>query len=246
MAATHFNAMVLTLFCGDANNMGLLNRTCLQLAEEGITVPEDFKEFNDNGMMAIFTNLLKPPKVPATSTAACAAETLQEIQAYEVSAKSKMQLKGGRLIAKFYNEVKRPLDPDNMSWPVIKRFLEQWKALVERKKADHGQPPKLTKNQAVHKWVNSFVLHLSQKVGVCNAPLNYIVRAIAAVDPFPPACQVGDLYSIETGSIDGDLTPRMPHNHPLFKVDNGLTFDMIKMSVRGHDVAATIAPFHCG
>jgi hypothetical protein len=26
-------------------------------------------------------------------------------------------------------------------------------------------------------------------------------------------------------------------------VDNGLTFDMIEMSVRGHDVAATIAPF---
>jgi hypothetical protein len=38
----------------------------------------------------------------------------------------------------------------------------------------------------------------------------------------------------------------MPHNLSLFKVDNGLTFDMIKMSVRGHDVAATIAPLCCG
>ncbi len=37
----------------------------------------------------------------------------------------------------------------------------------------------------------------------------------------------------------------MPHNHSLFKVDNGLTFDMIEMSVRGHDVATTIAPFGC-
>ena len=147
------------------------------------------------------------------------------------------------LIAQFYDNVGRPLDPDNMSWPVIKRFLEQWKALMERKKADHGRPPKLTKNQAVHKWVDSFVLHLSQKVGVCNAPLDYIVQAIAAVDPIPPALKVGDPHSIETGSIDGDLTARMPHNHPLFKVDNGLTFDMIEMSVCGHDVAATIAPF---
>ncbi len=130
-----------------------------------------------------------------------------------------------------------------MVWPVIKQFLEQWKALMERKKVDHGQPPKLTKNHAVHKWVDSFVLHLSQKVGVRNAPLDYIVRAIAAVDPIPPARQVGDPHSIETGSIDWDLTARMPHNHPLFKVDNGLTFNMIKMSVREHDVAATIAPF---
>jgi hypothetical protein len=90
-----------------------------------------------------------------------------------------------------------------MSWPIIKQFLEQWKALMERKKANHGQPPKLTKNQAVHKWVGLFVLHLSQKIGVCNAPLDYIVRAIAAVDPIPPACQVGDLHSIEMVQLMG-------------------------------------------
>jgi hypothetical protein len=198
MAGPLFDAVVLTLFFEDANNMGLSNCTCMQLAVEGITKHEDFKEFDNNGMTAIFTNLLKPPKVPGTGTAACAAGTLQEIQAYEVSAKSKMRLKGARLIAKFYDNVGCSLDPDNMLWPVIKRFLEQWKALMERKKADHGQPPKLTKNQAVHKWVDSFVLHLSQKVGVHNAPLDYIVRAIAAVYPVPPTCQVGDLHSCST------------------------------------------------
>ncbi len=150
------------------------------------------------------------------------------------------------LIAQFYDNIGCPLDPDNMLWPVIKRFLEQWKALMERKKADHGQLPKMTKNQAVHKWVDLFVLHLSQKVVVRNAPLDYIVQAIAAVDPIPPAHQVGDPHSIETGSIDGDLMTRAPHNHQLFKVDNGLTSNMIEMSVRGYDVAAMIAPFRCG
>jgi hypothetical protein len=99
MAATLFDAAALTPFFEDANNMGSSNRMCLQLAVEGITVPEDFKEFNNNGMMVIFTNLLKPPKVPATGAAARAAGTLQEIQAYEVSVKSKMWLKGVRLIA---------------------------------------------------------------------------------------------------------------------------------------------------
>ncbi len=223
--------------------MGLSHRTHLQLAVEGITEPKDFKEFNNNGMKAIFTNLLQSPKVPALGVAARAAGTLQEIQAYEVSVKSKMRLNGAMLIAKFYNNVGCPLDPDNMSWPVTKRFLEQWKALMERKKADHGQPSKLTKNQAVHKWVDSFVLHLSQKAGVRNAPLDYIVQTIAAVDPISPARQFGDPHSTKTGSIDEDLTARMPHNHPLFKVDNGLKFDMIEMSVCSHDVAATIAPF---
>ncbi len=86
-----------------------------------------------------------------TGAAARAARTLRKIQSYDVSAKSKMRLNGAMLIAKFYDDVGRPLDPDNMSWPVIKRFLEQWKALMERKKANHGQLPKLTKNQAVHR-----------------------------------------------------------------------------------------------
>ena len=104
-------------------------------------------------------------------------------------------------------------------------------------------PPKITKNQAVHKWIDAFALHLSQKVGVRNAHVGYVVRAIAAVDATPPARQVGDPHSVETGSIEGDLTARMTHNHPLYKVDNGLVFDMIEIAVRGHDVAATIAPF---
>ncbi len=110
---------------------------------------------------------------------------------------------GAMLIAKFYDDIGRPLHPNNMSWPVIRCFLEQWKALMERKKANHGQPPKLTKNHVVHKWVHYFVLHLSQKVGVCNAPLVYIVHTIAAVDPVPPACQMGDPHSIEMVQLIG-------------------------------------------
>jgi hypothetical protein len=130
-----------------------------------------------------------------------------------------------------------------MTWPVIKRFLEQWKALMERKKAENGTPPKISKNQAVQKWIDAFAFHLSQKVGLRNAPVGYVVRAVAAVDATPPARQAGDPHSVETGSIEGDLTARMTHNHPLYKVDNGLVFDMIQIAIRDHDVAATIAPF---
>jgi hypothetical protein len=128
-----------------------------------------------------------------------------------------MRLKGAMLIAKFYDNIDRPLDPDNMSWIVSKNFLEQWRALMERKKADHGASPKLTKTQAVNKWVDLFILYLSQTVGVYNAPLDYIVRAIAAVNATPPTCQLGNPHSVKTGSIDGNLTARMLHNHPLYK-----------------------------
>jgi hypothetical protein len=148
--------------------MALSNHTRLQLAHEGITVPDDFIDFDTEGLEGIFLNLLKPPKVPATGAATLAAGRLREIMAYEVSAKSKMRLKGAQNIVKFYENVGHDLDPQNMTWLVIKRFLEQWKALMEHKKEDFGPPPKLTKHHPVHKWMESMVLYLGQKVGVRN------------------------------------------------------------------------------
>jgi hypothetical protein len=74
--------------------------------------------------------------------------------AFEVSASSKMHLKGAMKITKFYKNIDRPLDPDNMTWVVIKHFLEQWKALMEHKKEDVGLPPKLTKSSPVHSGWN--------------------------------------------------------------------------------------------
>ena len=141
-----FDAAQLTSFFEGQDYMALTNRTRLQLALEGITVPDNFIDFDADGLEGIFLNLQKPPKVPATGAAAIAAGSLREIMAYEVLAKSKMRLKGAQKIAKFYENVGRDLDPQNMTWLIIKRFLEQWKALMERKKEDFGLPPKLTKH----------------------------------------------------------------------------------------------------
>jgi hypothetical protein len=58
--------------------MGLSNQTCLQLAHEGIAVPNNFKEFDKEGLSPIVSNLYKPPKVPAAGTAAIAAGRLHE------------------------------------------------------------------------------------------------------------------------------------------------------------------------
>jgi hypothetical protein len=126
-------------------------------------------------MDANFTNLVKPPKVAAIWPADCNAGLLLEIMAFEVSAKSKMCLRGAMKIAKFYENINWPLDPDNMTWVVIKRFLEQWKELMERRKEDVGLPPKLTKSSPVHKWLESMGLNLGKKVGVCNDPLSCVI-----------------------------------------------------------------------
>ena len=68
-----FDAAALDIFFEDAGSMGLSNRTRLQLAHEGIADPEDLKEFDEDGLSAIFSNLYKPPKIPATGAGAVAA-----------------------------------------------------------------------------------------------------------------------------------------------------------------------------
>jgi len=55
MAAVNlFDAAALAVFFEDAGSMGLSNRTRLQLAHEGIADPEDFKEFDEDSLNAIF------------------------------------------------------------------------------------------------------------------------------------------------------------------------------------------------
>jgi hypothetical protein len=232
-----FNAAALTAFFEKGDAMVLSNRTCLQLASEGILIPDNFKDFDDNGLEAIFLNLAKPPKIPGVGA------RMVEARSYEVSAKSKMHCKGAMKISKFYENINQDLDPQNMMRMVIKRFLDQWKALMECKKEDHGLAPKLTKSCPVHKWLESFHLHLGKKVGVRNAPLLYVVRAVTDVPAIAPPCQAGEPHSEKNESIEGNMAARMSHTHALYKIDIGSVFNLVENAVRGSNVASMIAPF---
>jgi hypothetical protein len=77
-----FDAAQLTSFFKGQDYMALTNRMRFQLALEGITVPDDFIDFDGDGLEGIFLNLQKPPKAPATGAAAIAAGCLRKIMAY--------------------------------------------------------------------------------------------------------------------------------------------------------------------
>jgi len=52
--------------------------------------------------------------------------------------------------------VGREVEADDLFWPVLKNFMEHWKAMKEKKSAPVGIPLKLSKELAVHKWVKQF------------------------------------------------------------------------------------------
>ena len=77
-AAPLFDAAPLTSFFKGPDFMALSDCTRLQRAHEGVTVPDDFIDFDAEGLEGIFLNLLKPPNVPTAGAAALAAGRLCE------------------------------------------------------------------------------------------------------------------------------------------------------------------------
>ncbi len=70
-----------------------------------------------------------------------------------------------------------------------------------------------------------------------------MVCAVADVPAIAPPRQAGEPHSEVNESIEGNMAARMSHTHALYKIDNGLVFNLVENAVCGSDVASTIAPF---
>jgi hypothetical protein len=174
-----FDAAQLTAFWTSPDQMGLSARTHTQMAVEGLATPANFEDFSEKeDLKALVKLLLKPAKVPCG-----AAGNLREVESYAIPAKSQIQIDGARKMVFYYILVGCPMEAADMMWPVIKNLVEQWKALMEKKNADNGLPPKLTKDKLVYNWLEQLNQYLSDVIGVRNAPFTYLTRT----DAQPPA-----------------------------------------------------------
>ena len=235
-----FTIAQLTAFWTSPAQMGLTARTRVQMAAEGLATPDDFEDFPEKeDLEGIFKQLLKPAKTPGLGANALP----QEVATFVIPAKSMIRLQGVRIIVLYYKMVGRTIEPGDLLWPVVKNFVEQWKALMEKKDADVGQPPRLTKDKLVYKWLESFQQHLSEKIGVRNAPLTYLIRPLVTA-PAVLLPRAGlQPFSLSYLSIEEELKFCTSHTHNLFQADNSALFQLIDRAVIGHDVSATIAPF---
>ena len=143
-----FTIAQLTAFWTSPAQMGLTARTRVHMAAEGLATPDDFEDFPEKeDLEGMFKQLLKPAKTPGLGTNALP----QEVATFVIPAKSMICLQGVRIIVLYYKMVGRMIEPGDLLWPVVKNFVEQWKALMEKKDADVGQPPRLTKDRLVYK-----------------------------------------------------------------------------------------------
>ena len=216
--------------------LGLSLRTATALASEGIIMPGDFAEFDKDGLDAICRNLRKPARQLVGGV-------LADVEPYVFPARSQMRMYAYALAVKYYESVGRDIDPTNMIWAVVQHFHEEWKAILDKQKSDTPSSPKLTKGMPVYKWLESLMNHLAQLIGVRHAPLAYIVRDEAAVNPVPPALLAGEPFAEVYGSVEGEMIARLSHAHPLYKSDNGQVFDVIESALRGTALSPSIAQY---
>ena len=148
-----------TSFFEDADQMALSNRTRVQLAQEGITNVVDLSDFDDATLKQVSENLKRPGGTVNAQGA------IVPTPPFVLGAKSYLRIKAATKLVKYYETVGRDISAANMKWdPVMKTFIEHWEALVDRKKEDTPNIPKITKNLAITKWSEAFLDFLHRVV----------------------------------------------------------------------------------
>jgi hypothetical protein len=137
---------------------------------------------------------------------------------FVIPAKLMICLQGVRIIVIYYKMVGRTIEPGDLLWPVVKNFFEQWKALMEKKDADVGLSPRLTKDKLVYKWLESFRQHLSEKIGVRNTPLTYLIRPLVAAPAVLLPQAALQHFSLNHLSIEEELKLCISHTQNLFEI----------------------------
>ena len=111
------------------------------------------------------------------------------------------QLGTATKLLKYYNEVVRTITPGNIQWDmVMNKFVIQWKALEDRKKAKYPDVPKITKALPFIEWTESLRYYLHQKIGVMTINFVYGIRIDGNVPAIGPIATVTP-HSQDNGSI---------------------------------------------
>ena len=182
--------------------MVLPHRTVIQLQNEGISTVDDLADFDKDSLEQVAESCRRPGGwVPNPHTNAAAGSTIPT-PPFVFGAKSLLRMQAACEIIKYYNVTGRTITAANIMWdPVIKDFKDQWKALLDQKKHECAEVPKITKALPVMKWLEAFGDYLHRKVGVRGIPLAYITREDVVPVGNAPPLETGKSYSTEHGSV---------------------------------------------
>ena len=138
-------ALQTTALFEDADQMAMPAVTRVRLQQEGIVTVDDLINFDKDDLNQIADDLRCPGgRAPNTDPNAPAGATMPT-PPFVFGAKSQKCLLAACEIACYCDTVDRQLSVGMVCWdPVIRNFNEQWSALLERKKNDDVEAPKIS------------------------------------------------------------------------------------------------------
>ena len=137
-----------------------------------------------------------------------------------------------------------PIDHLNIHWtPVVKNFDIQWKALVDRKKSDEPDIPKISQTLPVLTWMEAFSDYLHRIIGSHMIPLAYVIREHVNPPGAAPPRATSQPHLEEHGSVEMDMIMRASHDHALFREDNAKVYFKLEEATRSTMYAASIKPY---
>jgi hypothetical protein len=135
-----------TVFFEEDAQMGIPNRTVIQLQTEGLSGIEDLEQFDKETIEGIASNLRRPVGRVADPNPGVAADATIPTPPSAFGAKSQQRLIHATNLLWFYDTVGRAVTAGrNLQWtPVMKNFSEQWKALEDKKGGDELDVPMIS------------------------------------------------------------------------------------------------------
>ena len=238
VGTTLFSAQDTLNFFKEASQMGLDDRTLPEVAKQGLVEIADLVEHNEDDLDNIWDSLRKPPQRLDDKG------KLHNVAPFPISAKTQKRMLIATHAARYYDQIGRDITPMMLYWTTLKNFDLQHQALLDKKKRDEPDVPKLTSKMSIVKWIESFKLHCYAIIGVRNCPIYYVIRNVADVSGIVrPPLLPNQPHSAEYGSIEGELIHLSSHDHPLFQQDNTNVYDRMEIGLRGSAYAATMVKY---
>ena len=226
-----------------SDNMKLAaNRTVLRLVAEGITDFESLVDFDKKSIEYLPKTVKETiPRIAADNDAGIDAQAA--IPGVVPSTISVRRLITAVNAAEYYISIGRTMDVNNMNYNnVLKHFKVEWETYQDLLDQDTPDVPLISdkeNDRKVIKWVSVFQDCLARSYGV-HGPLSYVLRDEPAVPAEVDDPLEANSYFGESGSMQDELTARLPHEGPIYKSDNYSVFLKIEKASRGTSVESTV------
>ena len=203
-----FTATQKNAFFTEADQLAITLDMRAQLATEVLETVDDLAEFYDKSLKQITDTLRRPGgRIPDPNPGSATGATIPT-PSFVFNAKSQLRLKAAIMIAKYYNTVGRTPSAGKFWSPVIKTFIEYWKALKAHKNNTDPKVPKISKTLSIMKWTEALSDFARWIVGSRTIPFSYVIRDTMIYESMDRSIDVltdGSIDVLIDGSIDWSI-----------------------------------------